>query len=98
VARYLRALTATLARLRQRIRDRAELKSLLEHGFDFSDMGLTRAAAAAEGDRFWRQGWGQDWEVIAMAHLDTCPGPCLGRDKAWPVPRLSLDSASRIVK
>ncbi len=54
----------------QRARDRAELKNLLEQGCDFNDMGVPRVTAAAEADRFWWQGWGQDWEVIAATRLD----------------------------
>ena len=54
-------LAATLRQWHERSRDRAELKMLIQEGFDFSEMGITLALAAGEAEKWpWEQ-WGPGW-------------------------------------
>jgi len=38
---------------------------LLQQGFDFSDMGVTRALAASEAERWLWETWGSGWDEVA---------------------------------
>jgi hypothetical protein len=46
---------------RKRSRDRAELRILIQQGFDFTDMSVTRALAASEAQKWPWQEWGPGW-------------------------------------
>lgn len=70
----------TFPQWRKRARERAKLGKLIRQGFDFSDIGVTRAMAAAETEKFFWRPWGEEWNQIAKLR----DLPPLGADQASP--------------
>jgi uncharacterized protein YjiS (DUF1127 family) len=60
-------------------RDRAELRMLTEHGFGFSDMGVTLAAVRNEAGRWPGEQWGR-----ALNEAATLRGKVCASGRSWP--------------
>jgi uncharacterized protein YjiS (DUF1127 family) len=60
---------------RERQRQRADLMTLVAEGFDFKDIGITRALASREASRFPWQAWDGEWRDVFRYFPSGSPRP-----------------------